>query len=122
MNSRLSDSRWKAISCSMSRSRALQANGISKRRRRRHGCGAISCPLFDGAQHARDGARQTYPALPLGLGCGSALSRERVVFGLAVVVADAPRRRDEAAPLHPVEGGVERTFLDSEHIVGELVD
>src|ERR1041385_7801681 len=78
--------------------------------------------LFERLQYASHVSRQTVPAFHLRLKLTASLSRQPVKFRLAVVLADAPVRFDQAFLFQPVQGGIKRTFLHTQHIVGKFLN
>src|SRR5262245_20486028 len=71
-------------------------------------------PAFrsSGLEDARDRARQLPPARRLGLELPSPTPGQLIEARAAVVVGDAPGRRNPAALLHAVERGVQGPLLD----------
>src|SRR5688572_13160771 len=120
MNSARNDSRWNAISLSMSRSRRPQVTSAMTRRTRRRS--SMSGSLFDGAKDPRDGRRQALPALELGPRGGASLPRQRVELGLPVVVGHAPCGLDQTLLLEAIQRGVERAFLDLQDVGRQQVN
>src|SRR5580700_4958422 len=107
-------SRWKASSAWRSRSRRCRRKSLRKRR-----CMISTCLS---GQHALDGARKAGPGGLVLLDQFAAVPGDFVVLGFAVVLGQSPFRRDGAIELQAVEGGVERAFLDGQHVVGEQMD
>src|SRR5688572_15268843 len=74
------------------------------------------------AEDAADALGETRPALLLLGELASAERGQRVEAGLPVLVGDAPLRAHPPILLHAVEGGIERTLLDAEQVVGDALD
>jgi hypothetical protein len=69
-----------------------------------------------------NGRGETRPAVLLGREQLLPSDGEAVVLRLPVVVRDTPFGADRAVELEPVKGGVERPFLDLQHLIREQVD
>src|SRR5690348_11502890 len=108
-------SRWNPISSLTSR----RGSGRLSLRRKVRFMGTLGRREREGA---RDGARVGRPARGLSAQMRAASGGERVVLGLASRLGLSPLLGDDAASLEAVECGVERTFLNAEHVLGGLAD
>src|SRR5438094_3397848 len=78
--------------------------------------------LLAGPQYFGDRVDELAPGGRFGAQLLSAARCQRVELGAAVVLGELPLRLDPAPFLETVQGGVERSFADGQHLAGELLD
>src|SRR5258708_24408228 len=74
------------------------------------------------AQQSRDDPGHALPAFRFGGELFPAGARQRVIFGLAIVVRNAPLRGDPPALLQPQQRRVQRALIQLQQVLGNLLD
>src|SRR5262245_6021648 len=77
--------------------------------------------LCFGSQHARDRASHSFPVLGFHRELPFAALGQAVELRLAVVLGRAPLGRNPALLFEPVERRIERTLVDAEHVLRDLL-
>src|SRR5438067_1579370 len=73
-------------------------------------------------EHLGHRVRQLYPGFLLHFEPLASALGQLVIFGAPVIFGNAPTSLDPAAPLQPMERGIQRSLLDTQHVVGNLLD